>query len=210
MNETVLTAGTLTASMFKPRNVHFILDCDDVLLDWQRGFRQWVYANHGIKPEAKGPKSWSLAKWLGVPEARCMELIIDFNSTQAFGELYAMDGAIDAVHKLHQAGHHITVLTSCSGDAVTFARRRANLQRVFGTMVERVVCLALGESKRGWLDVLKQGVWVEDNYKNAMVGVEAGHDTYMMRRRHNRSDEPDAYPAITWVDDWRPILSLFC
>jgi FMN phosphatase YigB (HAD superfamily) len=199
-------------SLTKPRNVHFILDCDDVLLDWQRGFRAWVYAHHGIRPEAKGPKSWSLFTWLGVPEARCMELIADFNASQAFGELYPMDGAIEAVAMLHQAGHQITVLTSCSADPLTIARRKENLQRVFGTMVERVICLALGESKRGWLDVLVAGVWVEDNYKNAMVGADAGHTAFMLRRRHNRDDEhkePDDSPLV-WLDDWQPILSTFC
>ncbi|MER8924311.1 hypothetical protein [Mesorhizobium sp. M0859] len=190
--------------------MHFILDCDDVLLDWQRGFRHWIYANHGIKPEARGPMSWSLFKWLGVPEARCMELIADFNASQAFGELYAMDGAIDAVAKLHQAGHRLTVLTSCSADPVVLARRKENLQRVFGVMIERVICLALGESKAGWLEVLKSGIWIEDNYKNAMVGSDAGHITYMMRRRHNRADEATATNrSITWIDDWRPVVSLF-
>lgn len=166
------------------RNVHFILDCDDVLLDWQRGFRHWIFANCGIRPEVRGPRSWSLFKWLGVPEARCLELIADFNASQAFGELYAMDGAIDAVAKLHQAGHKMTVLTSCSADPVTIQRRKINLQQVFGVMIE-------------------------DNYKNAMLGVERGNKTFMLQRRHNRDDELTTDSRIVWIDDWRPVISLF-
>ncbi|WP_287177941.1 hypothetical protein [Mesorhizobium sp.] len=189
--------------------MHFILDCDDVLLDWQRGFRHWVYANHGIKPSAKGPKSWSLFTWLGQPEARCMELIAAFNASQGFGELYAMDGAIDAVAKLHAAGHRMTVLTSCSADPVAVRRRKQNLRQVFGVMLNRVVCLDLGESKAGWLEVLNDGIWIEDNYKNAMMGLKAGHKTFMMRRRHNRDDEKATDSRIVWIDNWRPIVSLF-
>ncbi|MER9833409.1 hypothetical protein NKJ28_00330 [Mesorhizobium sp. M0145] len=180
-----------------------------MLLDWQRGFRLWLRANHDIIPNQGGPSSWSLAAWLGVTEARSFELIAGFNASQAFGELYAMDGAIDAVAKLHQAGHRLTVLTSCSADSVVLKRRKENLRRVFGVMIERVICLALGESKAGWLEVLKSGIWIEDNYKNAMVGMKAGHKTFMMRRRHNRADELTTDSKIVWIDDWRPVISLF-
>lgn len=189
--------------------MHFILDCDDVLLDWRRGFRHWIFANYGIKPASDPSISWGLAAWLGVPEARSMELIAEFNGSQAFGELYAMDGAIDAVAKLHAAGHRMTVLTSCSADPVAVRRRKQNLRQVFGVMLNRVVCLDLGESKAGWLEVLNGGIWIEDNYKNAMMGLKAGHKTFMMRRRHNRDDEKDTDSRIVWIDDWRPIISLF-
>lgn len=189
--------------------MHFILDCDGVLLDWTRGFRHWVFANHGIKPSASGPKSWSLFQWLGLPEDRCFELIQQFNASQAFGELYPIAGAKEAITKLKAAGHKLTVLTSCSDDPVALKRRRQNLDNEFDGAFNRIICLALREPKAPWLEVLRGGIWIEDNYKNAMMGVNAGHKTLMLRHRHNEEDERSTDPRIQWIDDWRPVISLF-
>ncbi|TIT80131.1 MAG: hypothetical protein E5W57_04160 [Mesorhizobium sp.] len=191
------------------RNVHFILDCDGVLLDWTRGFRHWVYANHGIKPSASGPRSWSLFNWLGLPEARCFELIQEFNASPAFGELYAIGDAKAAITKLKAAGHRLTVLTSCSDDPAARQRRKQNLDNEFDGAFNRVICLALRESKSAWLEVLRGGIWIEDNYKNAMMGVEAGHKTFMLRHLHNAEDERGSDSRIVWVDNFAPIVSLF-
>ncbi|RVC71314.1 hypothetical protein EN759_00425 [Mesorhizobium sp. M00.F.Ca.ET.038.03.1.1] len=191
------------------RNVHFILDCDGVLLDWTRGFRHWVFATHGIKPSASGPRSWSLFTWLGLPESRCFELIKEFNASQAFGELYAVPGAKEAIARLKAAGHQFTVLTSCSDDPVALQRRRQNLDNEFEGAFDRVICLPLREKKTPWLNVLRGGVWIEDNYDNAMMGVEAGHKTFMLRHPHNAEHERSSDSRITWVDNFAPILSLF-
>jgi hypothetical protein len=189
--------------------MHIIIDCDDVLLDWQRGFRSWLFAHHNIRPDEGGPSSWSLAGWLGVPEARCIELIAGFNESTRFGELYAFPDAIEAVARLKANNHEMTVLTSCSNDPAVTARRKENLRREFDGAFDRIVCLGLGESKADWLKVLRSGIWIEDNYKNAMMGYDAGNKTFVMRRRHNRSDEKTSNPNLVWVDDWRPIVTLF-
>lgn len=191
------------------RNMHFIIDCDDVLLNWLRGFRSWLLKYRGIRPDEDGPDSWSLAAWLGVTDKRAAELIAQFNDSPAFGDLAAFPDAIEAVRTLKASGHRLTVLTSCSDDPMVIARRTANLRDQFGDVFNRVVCLGLGQSKRDWLDVLRTGVWIEDNYKNAMMGHEAGNKTFVMRRRHNREDERNSHRDLVWVDDWRPIISLF-
>lgn len=189
--------------------MHFIIDCDDVLLNWIGTFRSWVFQNHGVRPFEAYPSNWDMSGWLGVTPERCRKMIEQFNASPMFGELWPIDGAVEAVAALHARGHRLTVLTSCSSEPMIVNRRRENLRRVFGDALDRIVCLDLGESKRNWLDVLRPGIWIEDNYKNAMHGFEAGHKTFMMRRRHNRDDETTTHRDIAWVDDWSPIVSLF-
>jgi FMN phosphatase YigB (HAD superfamily) len=189
--------------------VHFILDCDDVLLDWIRGFRSWLFDTYRITPTAPAPSSWSLAEWTGVTESRCRELIAEFNASERFGLLNAIPEAVSAVARLKARGHKLTVLTSCSADPAIVGRRRENLNREFYGAFERVICLGLGEPKSMWLAVLRRGIWIEDNYKNALAGHNAGHETIMMRRSHNREDEFASIPHIRWVDDWRSIVSSF-
>lgn len=193
----------------EPRNVHFILDCDDVLLDWIRGFRTWLFDTCRIKPVADAPASWSLAEWLGMRDDRCRELISEFNASEKFGQLNAIPDAVSAIGALKARNHRLTVLTSCSADPAIVNRRRENLDREFDGAFDRVICLGLGELKSKWLEVLRNGIWIEDNYKNAVAGHNAGHKTIVMRRNHNREDERTSIRHITWVDDWRPILSSF-
>jgi len=185
--------------------MHIMIDCDDVLLNWIDGFRNWLQRP---TPE-HGPTSWSLAEWLGVPDDICLNWINEFNASPYFGMLSAVPGAVEAVRALSASGHQLTVLTSCSSDPTIVQRRRMNLRRLFGDSIDRVICLDLGESKREWLNVLRPGVWIEDNYKNALAGLDAGNRTFVMRRTHNRGDEPVSHGDITWVDDWSPIVSLF-
>ena len=191
------------------RNMHFMLDCDDVLLDWLTGFRKWLYASYEIHPDVRGPSTWSLASWLGQTDERSFELIEQFNNSQAFGELLPCPDAVEGVATLRAAGHRLTVLTSCSADHHVTKLRKENLRREFDGAFDRVICLPLGESKATWLDVLRPGIWVEDNYKNALIGANAGNKTFMMRRRHNRADEATSDQRIAWLDDWRPLVSLF-
>lgn len=189
--------------------MHFMIDCDDVLLDWQQGFRSHLFNRHAIRAPAEGPSSWSLAEWLGISEQRCLDLITEFNASQQFGELAPMPGAFSAVQRLARQGYRLTVLTSCSDDPVIVDRRKENLRRVFGGAFDRIICVGLLESKRTWLDVLRPGIWIEDNYRNALMGKDAGNKTFVMRRSHNRADEATSDPHLIWCDDWQPIISHF-
>lgn len=209
MSEALLLAPPHWNFERENRKMHFIFDCDGVLLDWTGRFRDWVFVNHGIASNAKGPRSWSLFEWLGQPEARCFELIQEFNASESFGTLSALPGAKEGIAKLKRAGHRLTVLTSCSDDPLALQRRRQNLDGEFDGAFSRIICLALRESKTKWLEVLRGGIWIEDNYKNAMMGVEAGHKTFMLRHLHNRDDERTSDSRIVWVDNFAPIVSLF-
>lgn len=188
--------------------MHFILDCDDVLLNWLAGFRAHLGRRHGIVPVA-GPSSWDMAPWLGTSTERTLELIEEFNSSEEFGQLGPVDGAFAAVRHLHDRGNRLTVITSCADDPAIIARRHENLRRVFGSSIDRVICVALGQSKRSWLDVLRPGIWIEDNYDNAIQGYEAGNKTFVMRRTHNRAQEMSSNPHLIWADDWQSIISHF-
>jgi len=189
--------------------MHFIIDCDDVLLDWRGGFTRWLGENQSIFPCSLGSKYWGMSQWLGVTPERSLELIAEFNASPAFGELVACPGAQNAVDVLRFRDHRLTVVTSCSADPLIVRRRESNLRAAFGDAFNRVICLPLGESKLPWLQILRHGVWVEDNYRNALAGFQAGHKTFMIRQPWNRADEPHTNPHIQWVDNWAPIISLF-
>ncbi|WP_181173126.1 hypothetical protein [Mesorhizobium sp. B2-4-1] len=196
---------------------HFIFDCDDVLLDWVGGFRDFL-VGIGHAPAEPRPRDWSMAEWIGIEDAATLRLIEVFNSSPAFGQLKPYDDALEMVRQLKDEGHTLTVLTSCSDDPNIVDLRVKNLRDCFGDVFPRVICLPLGQSKSQWLEVLRPGIWIEDNYKNALIGQAAGHKTFILRRPHNRKHEIGAHRAfvvnpheigddmVTWIDTLAEVL----
>lgn len=184
---------------------HIIFDCDDVLLNWAQGFKLYCSAKLG-RDIVGDPPSWQMGEWLSMTDCEAFTLIEEFNSGELFGFLQPIRGAVEEVSRMVTSGRNsLHVVTSCSSDAKTVSRRRDNLERVFGKRVfDTIHCLDLGESKKKILQAWEPGaIWVEDNYKNALLGAEVGHETYMMQRRHNLEYfDKCSNTNITWVEDW--------
>jgi hypothetical protein len=185
-----------------------LLDCDDVLLDWIEGFR--AYASVRLQRFVEGqPDSWQMGSWLGTTDAVAFELIEEFNASPGFGQLGPVEGAVDVVTKWHQllgplSDVRLHVVTSCSSDPKTVSVRRANLERVFGKDVfDSVHCLDLGQSKVKVLQSWSPGtIWIEDNYKNALMGADVGHLTFIRKRPHNKEYQELHDARLTWFENW--------
>jgi FMN phosphatase YigB (HAD superfamily) len=183
-------------------------DCDDVLLDWQNGFRDWLWKSKGVHLSKSGPTTWDMDKWVGQP---ARPLIEQFNGSADFGYLLPCLGAREAVAKFYARGHQLHVVTACATDSVIVERRTKNLDALFGDVFTSIVCVPLGFAKSEALETIRRSssqrpVWIEDNYKNCLLGVELGFDCWMFRRNHNRSHEDFVRPDVTWTDTFDPIL----
>ncbi|UUV43245.1 phosphatase [Rhodobacter phage RcCWillis] len=185
-----------------------IFDCDDVLLDWQDGFRSWMLRNHGLVLDQSGPSSWNMDEWVGAP---ALPFVKQFNSSIAFGDLSAYAGAKRAVSALYASGHNLHVITACSDDPATIRRRELNLDRIFGDVFTSIICVPLGASKADALVNLPTGVWIEDNVDHALTGHKIGHKAFVLRRNHNfaRENATCNLSGLHWVDDFEPILREF-
>lgn len=200
---------------------HFIFDCDDVLLDWQSGFTNYLHGR-GVHPDPAGPKDWDLSKWIGCSPLFARQLVEDFNSTRGFAHLEPMPGMKNAVWALHDAGHSISVLTCC-GDGMRRRRDRiGNLYRAFGRFPDRssfnmetpwqpevVITLPLGASKKEALAGMRRdAILIEDNYYHAWDAASLGMDAICLRRTHNRKEEEVSVGSgVVWVDDLLPLLN---
>lgn len=144
--------------------------------------------------------------WLGTEPHETIQLIEEFNSSDDFGKLSPVEGAVNALNTA--IAHHgervrFHVVTSCSSDWDTVEMRKANLKRYFGPIFGSVHCLDLGQSKEVLLHAFEPGIWIEDNLKNALIGVRAGHRTFMRQTSHNHRHRAEAEAAgITWFTRW--------
>lgn len=201
--------------------MHFIFDCDDVLLNWQDGFLKHM-TDRGYGPAPTGPTDWNLAGWIGCTDKEARSFVRDFNGSRAFGELGALDGAVELLWALKDAGHTISVLTCCGTQRTVRYERIMNLMYRFGRLkdgdviepYDEITVLDLGESKFETLYNFSQTrgdvVFVEDNFAHAQSGTMCGFTSYCLRRNHNRQLEaqhPDT--AVIWIDDFAPLLERY-
>lgn len=187
-----------------------LLDCDDVLLNWLEGFRLYCSAKLDYDICERGPSDWVMDDWLGTEPHETIQLIEEFNASDDFAKLSPVEGAVNAINGLTAARAHgdldvrLHVLTSCSSDWDTVEMRKKNLRLYFGSVFDSVTCLDLGQSKEQILHAFDAPcVWVEDNLKNALIGVKAGHKTFMLQTSHNHRHRAEAEAnGITWFTHW--------
>lgn len=181
-----------------------LLDCDDVLLNWIDGFRIWAECRLGYPLAASGPASWSMGQWLGVDDESAFALIVEFNDSANFGKLEPVDGAVEVLLELANS-HPLHVVTACSMGPSVILRRSDNLHKHFGPIFQNVHYVDLGQSKAEVLQTFEPAVWIEDSYKHALAGLEAGHRSFLRRRSHNQSQEATSHPEIAWFTHWEEI-----
>ena len=190
-----------------------IFDCDGVLLDWERGFKHWVQEHYpAYQFASEYPASWELGAWIGCGPTQAMNLIQQFNQSEAFGRLLPMPHADETLYTVYRCHQPIYVLTSCSADPAVRRRRAENLERRFPTPIARVICLDLGVSKlqtlHAFYTIFGECIWVEDNYENAMRGVEVGHRSFLLRRPHNREHWENGPASLNHLDNLSDLMSL--
>lgn len=192
---------------------HYILDCDGVMLDWESAFGNYVREVHGLPVDPRGPESYDLRKWLGcLTREDATHYVEQFAASPSFSMIPPLACAVTAVKAMVESGAAVSVLTSCGGDEGVIARRTENIVSVFGDVFETIRCIPLGESKLNRLNAMagygRRNIWVEDNYANAVDGLYCGCEVFMVRCRHNLSQEADSHREITWVDTLAEAFSL--
>lgn len=183
-----------------------LLDCDDVLLDYIEGFSFFLSQRLG-RPVVGRPQSWALESWIGVDANDVLPLMNAFNDTdEGFGQLKAIQGAVEGVLKLRDLGFKIAIITSSSGDPVSKARREHNVTAIFGNLIDDLHIVNLGQSKSDILQSYTNAIWVEDNVKNAHLGARCGHRAFLLLASHNQdvhgkmTPKPGVVHAQSWAD----------
>jgi hypothetical protein len=193
-----------------PPNIRiFLTDVDEVLLDWVTAFSDFVTVQ-GYTVDTRGPLGWNLSRCVtksgGEPcdELEVTRLVGLFNSSTRFRNLRPCAGAVDAIRRLRIHRFHVVAISSCldpeNADVIR-QHRSANLRQIFGTDIQRVVCVPLGASKKQALAAFPPSVWVDDNPRHVQDGRDVGHRAYLMTRPWSVDVKPQCA-----VRDWRHLL----
>ena len=91
-----------------------------------------------------------------------------------------------------------------------YKARLQNLHALFGeTVIDELVCLDTGADKDDALEQYRGTgcVWVEDKYKNAVLGKELGLDSFMIDLPHNRQFDFDQR-VQGWEDIYHTLVGI--
>jgi 5'(3')-deoxyribonucleotidase len=175
-----------------------LLDVDGVLLDWLGGFEQYLLKQ---APELHRDFSdlhdaQNLEQLLGMSTNQMEDWINQFHHAPEFEFLSPLPGAQAALRTL--APWVTMVCITASGRSPDSERmRKANLKEVFGDVFEEVWCTDGSVEKPKYLHKYPEGYWVEDTMNNAIMGVKAGHMSFLMDAIYNKHAHHDQVRRVS-------------
>lgn len=188
-----------------------ILDCDDVLLDYIGGFKNFVLNHYNI--ETKGmPEDYTLYEWLGISQPLAISIMKHFNeNSYEFGLLKPLDcDTVPLMNKLYQSHNNDTdfvVVTKCGSLGHSSVLRIVNLKYTFGDIFKNIIILETNESKKNTFKMFMNeydDITVVDDYKpNIDTAHELGIKTFFMKREHNVKFMDN--PKYNFVENWKEL-----
>lgn len=169
---------------------YLLLDVDGVLLDWLSGFENFllVQAPHLHKDFSGLQHVENLEQLLGMDDAQIHDWIDRFHHDASFKFLKPLPGTQKTINLLKNWCRLVCITASGTSPA-SVAMRRQNLNQVFGPCFERIICVERSSDKPAHLSAYPAGYWVEDQLKNALMGVHAGHESFLMDAMYNKQQD---------------------
>jgi hypothetical protein len=180
--------------MHKP---NLLLDVDGVLLDWLSGFEDYLltHAPHLHRDFSGLSDVDNLEQLLGMPDDVMHAWIDRFHAHDAFEHLQPLPGAREAIRIL-APWCKISCITASGSSPVSVHMRRNNLHTQFGDVFEHIICVDRSTDKPEHLQAFDSGYWVEDQLKNALMGVRAGHESFLQNALYNRQQHDDTVTRV--------------
>jgi len=181
------------------------IDCDGVLLNWEKGFDEWM-STQGFKKHVDDHYEIHMNYWMN--KGQCDVLVKIFNESAWMRYLEPMQSAVENVKRIADMGYKFHVITSQTLDKKANQLREENLKEVFGDVFQKIECLDTGADKDEALSKIPEGtIWIEDKPANAELGAEMGLVALLLDLPHN-SMYNESNSSVQRVKDWTEIYNV--
>lgn len=193
-----------------PKSIVF--DVDGVLLDWLNPFLRWVQATKGIETAIHPSEQTNYSLTTLFPDADMWEIgkwVIDFNKTDRFASLPAVDGAITAMTQIRDAfPDWDLVAVTCPGNHPRIVAGRAHNISTLFPEIQSLTIMDYGASKRSALSLHPLGsLLIDDHPRYLDEAVCAGMTAVSFDHPYNRSIK--RFPRIlNWATGVDTLLRL--
>ena len=185
------------------------MDVDGVLLNWLDGFESFLLAQAPDlhKDFSALDDAENLESLLGMTSEQMHEWIDRFHHHTQFAQLKPLPGAVKALQIL-EPWCNLVCITASGTSPDSQKLRHTNLRNVFGDVFEQVWCVDRSVDKPEYLLMYDAGYWVEDQLKNALMGVNAGHMSFLMDAPYNmHTHDPQVIKVNNMLEVGEIILS---
>ena len=190
------------------KNKVILTDCDGVLLDWEYAFDQWMH-RHGYTRDKNAEISYNVSERYGLSDPAAKSLVRMFNESAAIRKVPPLRDAIKYVKKLHEEyGYVFHCITAMTDDEYAQSLRIKNLIEMFGaTVFEKYVFVECGGDKDEALEPYRDTGcwWVEDKYKNYLLGESLGLESVLFEHDYNEMHE--AFSVKNWKEFYNIIAT---
>ncbi len=146
-----------------------------------------------------------------ITSSEAHKLVREFNEGPYIEHLQPLPDAVEYVRKLHEKGYKFTVVTSLSDAPLAKMYRTKNLEKLFGSIFEEIVCLEMGSIKTKELGRWKDSglFWIEDHPNQAEAGLEQGLRPILIEYPYNlECHKNDRYHTVPLENAWRDIYEV--
>ena len=175
---------------------YLLVDCDGCLLDFDRAFNQYA-KRIGIKEKPLGIHT-RIAYNLTKKEQ--YDWLREFTKEPEFSEMRTISGSYQALSWFKDQGYFNIVITNWD-----YPNRYHNLKAQFGNTIDAVHLNGFGNSKKEFLSRFKPTIFIEDDPKKAVEGLECGHTCFLLKTDINHGDCPS---GIKLVNNWFEIIDI--
>lgn len=183
-----------------------LTDIDDTVLQFAYSFEKWAVEQKGYTLKQSIRDGGTIEDALGCSRDDVDSLVIEFSTNPTyFGVIPPEADALAVIPLLHNMGYKFVAISSCvDGPEVTEVRRK-NLREVFGFEWHDVHCVGLLAPKNNALQQYQSAWWIEDNAKNAILGDQLGHKSFLLDRPYNRVNF-DTPHDVSFVNSWHDVF----
>ena len=189
------------------QNRIILTDVDGCLLDWEWAFAVWMQERGWVqRPNAKDYYKIS-DQFENLDEGQAKKFTRLFNESAAIGFLPPLRDSVYWMRRLNEElGYRFHAITSLSTDSNAQKLRCMNLEKYYGDVFDKVICLETGGDKDEALAEYAGTAlwWIEDKPANADIGHKLGLRSVLLEHGHNM-DHECPYPI---VKNWREIFDL--
>lgn len=182
------------------------IDVDDTILQWKKGYLQWMNKQGWFTKPEEECNVWEMSKWF-LPHSKTntvmtpelsVKYITEFNTFPRC--LKPLPHVLLVMKVLKNMGYNFVAVTSFGSCPKNIEFRQDYLDVVFQGMIDKTICLDLGQCKKKTLQELKPEFFVEDNKSHAQKAIDLGITTFLLSTPYNQ----DCQGAI-YVDSWLEI-----
>lgn len=187
-----------------------LTDCDGVLLDWRKGFLDWLpdHISNTLTMDAMEEENFNNA--FDYDQRHIDNLAVEFNQSPDIANLEPVRDAAVYVPKLADLGFRFHVCTAMGVDPASQQFREYNLYKVFGDFFQVVQLLPVGASKAAWLNQYRDSgyFWCEDHVGHAQDGQALGLKSVLVTDSSNSHYTGDELVRTSEDHPWQDIYNM--